>query len=81
MIRRLLLLAIGLLYVASIPWYREPGGATGGLVAGLPDWVALALGCYVMVAVLNAVAWLRTDVPDAEPERVGEPERRGEPEP
>ena len=29
-----------------------------------PDWVALALGCYVVIAVLNAIVWLITEVPD-----------------
>ena len=57
----LLLAAIALLYVVSIPWYRETG-AEPEIWFGLPDWVAVALGCYVAVAVLNAIAWLRTDV-------------------
>jgi hypothetical protein len=65
-IRRWLLVAIGLLYVASIPWYREPGAASG-VVLGLPDWVTVALGCYVAVAVLNAAAWRRTEVADEAP--------------
>ena len=62
-LRRLLLVAIGLLYVASIPWYREAGGEPR-LWLGLPDWVAVALVCYAAVAVLNAAAWVMTDVPD-----------------
>ena len=62
--RRALLAAIGLLYVLSIPWYREPGRAPE-LWLGLPDWVAVAVGCYAAMAVLNAVAWLLADVPDA----------------
>lgn len=70
--RRLLLAAIGLLYVLSIPWYRRPEGEVQ-LWLGLPDWVTVALACYVGVAVLNAWAWLVTDVPDA-PERHGAPE-------
>lgn len=64
-VRRVLLLAIGLLYVFSVPWYRS----TGDPVAvwwGLPDWVAVAVGCYAAVAVLNALAWLLTEVPDHE---------------
>ncbi len=56
---------IGLLYAISIPWYRTPG-ENPALWFGLPDWVAVALGCYVGVAVLNAVAWLLADVPDSE---------------
>lgn len=64
-IRRLLLLGIALLYIASVPWYREaaPEGELH-IVWGLPDWVAVALGCYVGVAVLNSLAWLLTEVPD-----------------
>ena len=62
-IRTWLLLAIGLLYVVSIPWYRETG-AEPTLWLGLPDWVATALLCYVGVAALNTLAWLLTDVSD-----------------
>ena len=65
-LRSALLLAIALLYVLSIPWYRTPGSAPS-LILGLPDWVAVALGCYIAVALLNSVAWLLTDVPDADP--------------
>ena len=61
--RVLLLVVIGLLYAVSIPWYRE-SGELAPTVLGLPDWVALALGCYVVVAVLNCVAWLLTDLRD-----------------
>ncbi len=59
--RGLLLIAIGVLYVISVPWYRDTG-AEVTLVFGLPDWVAWALACYVLVAVLNAIAWLLTDM-------------------
>ena len=62
-LRVALLCAIGLLYVFSVPWYRATGDEVG-LVFGLPDWVAVALGCYVAVACLNAVAWLLTEVGD-----------------
>ena len=62
-IRRGLLAAIGLLYVLSIPWYR-PAGAAPERWWGLPDWVAVALLCYVGVAILNAVAWWLTDEAD-----------------
>lgn len=61
--RRLLLAAIALLYVASIPWYRS-ASAEPAIWLGLPDWVTVALGCYVLAAVLNAAAWLLTEVPD-----------------
>ena len=64
-LRSALLLAIVGLYVLSIPWYRTPGSAPS-LLFGLPDWVAVALGCYVAAAVLNAAAWLLTDVSDGE---------------
>jgi len=62
-LRRVCLMAIALLYVASVPWYREAEAAPA-LLFGLPDWVAIAVACYVAVAVLNGVAWLNTDVPD-----------------
>ena len=64
--RAVLLTAIAALYVLSIPWYRAPGGVSARLL-GLPDWVAVALGCYVAAAALNALAWLVTDVRDDEP--------------
>ena len=65
LVRGLLLVAIAVLYGASIPWYRDVD-APLRLLFGLPDWVAVALACYVGVAVLNAVAWLLTEVPDVE---------------
>jgi hypothetical protein len=61
--RRVLLVLIAALYVASIPWYR-PAGESASLWLGLPDWVAVAMLCYAAVAVLNSIAWLLTDVPD-----------------
>lgn len=64
-LRRVLLLLIGLLYAASIPWYRSRE-SPAELLFGLPDWVAVALGCYVLAAVLNAWAWLLSDVRDGE---------------
>jgi hypothetical protein len=64
---RLVLIAlIGVLYLISIPWYREAGEAPA-IWFGLPDWVAVALGCYLAAATLNAVAWLITDMPDEDP--------------
>ena len=65
MTRRVLLVAVALLYVASIPWYRDPGSPVATWL-GMPDWVAVALGCYVAAAVLNALAWYRSEVPDRE---------------
>ena len=65
MLRKLLLLLVGLLYVLSIPWYR-PTGAQPEIVWGLPDWVTIALGCYIGVALLNSIAWLLVDVSDHE---------------
>jgi hypothetical protein len=55
------LVAIGVLYGLSIPWYRPAGGAPA-IVFGLPDWVATAVGCYLGVAVLNLLAWWLADV-------------------
>jgi hypothetical protein len=66
-LRRWLLVAIVVLYGVSIPWYRE-GGSAAETWLGLPDWVAVAVVCYVAIAVLNAIAWLGTDVRDDEPE-------------
>jgi hypothetical protein len=63
-LRRGLLLAIAALYAVSIPWYRTSGEAPEFWL-GLPDWVAVAIACYVGVAVLNTCAWLLTDVPEA----------------
>jgi hypothetical protein len=37
------------------------------ILFGFPDWVAVALACYIGVAVLNSIAWALTDVPDASP--------------
>ncbi len=64
-VRRASLAAIGILYAVSIPWYRETGSEPA-LWLGLPDWVALALVCYVGVAALNSVAWWLADVPEAD---------------
>ena len=64
-LRTFLLVMIGVLFVASVPWYRS-GGDEVRLIWGLPDWVAVALGCYVGVAVLNSIAWLLSDVQDPE---------------
>ena len=67
-IRSALLLLTGLLFVFSIPWYREPGAASAPGWLGLPDWVGVALACYVAAAVLNSVAWMLTEIPDDGPE-------------
>jgi len=64
-LRRLLLAAIALLYVVSVPWYRETG-APVEYAFGLPSWAAVALACYVGVALLNCAAWLLSDVHDEE---------------
>ena len=63
--RRWILAAIGLLYLVSVPWYRQDTGLH--LILGLPDWVAVALGCYALAACLNCWAWLWTDVDDQAP--------------
>ncbi len=47
----------------SIPWYRDGGDETGTLL-GLPGWVGVAILCYLAVAILNAGAWLLTDIPE-----------------
>ena len=61
-LRRALLCGVGLLYVASIPWYR--GDAPPAKLFGLPDWVAVAILCYAAAAILNSAAWLLTDIPE-----------------
>ena len=63
-LRRLAFVAIGLLYILSVPWYRSDDDAVA-IVLGLPDWVAVALACYVTIAVLNGVAWWLGDVSDS----------------
>lgn len=60
---RVCMLLIALLYVASVPWYRS-ADAPLRLWLGLPDWVTVAVLCYVGVAVVNAIAWRLADVPD-----------------
>ena len=65
-VRGALLLAIGALYVISIPWYR-PSGEPASLLLGFPDWVTVAVGCYAAAALLNAVAWLLTEIPEERP--------------
>ncbi len=70
--RGVLLGAIAVLYVLSIPWYRTPG-AEPGFWLGLPDWAAVAVGCYAAIAVLNAVAWLGTPVRDGAEDDEAEP--------
>ncbi len=66
-LRRGLLAAIAALYGLSIPWYRTPGEAPA-IWFGLPDWAAIAVACYAAVALLNAAAWLLTEVEDPEPD-------------
>ena len=61
-LRRALLCGVGLLFAASIPWYR--GDAPPAKLFGLPDWVAVAILCYAAAAVLNSAAWLLTDIPE-----------------
>jgi hypothetical protein len=58
------MILIAVLYIISVPWYREEE-APLRLWLGLPDWVAVALLCYVGVALVNAVAWSVAEVPDA----------------
>ncbi len=62
-LRRACLLAIAILYIISVPWYR-PDGLPLELWFGLPDWVAVALLCYVAVAFLNGLAWWLAEIPD-----------------
>ncbi len=59
----LCMIAIALLYVFSVPWYRDVDEPLT-IWLGLPDWVAVALLCYVGVAILNGIAWSVVEVPD-----------------
>ena len=68
--RGALLLAVAVLYGLSIPWYRG-ADASPGLWLGVPGWVALATACYVAAAVLNALAWLATDLEGGDPPEDG----------
>lgn len=62
------LILIGFLYVFSVPWYRATDDPLH-IWLGLPDWVAVALCCYVGVAILNAIAWSLVEISD----HAGEP--------
>jgi len=62
-LRVALLVAIAVLYGLSVPWYRA-GGSDTGTLWGLPTWVTVAVACYGIVAVLNALAWWLTEIPD-----------------
>jgi len=64
LVRYGLLALIVVLYVVSVPWYRDSERAVR-IVLGLPDWVATALACYVGVAFCNAAAWLLSEVPES----------------
>jgi hypothetical protein len=65
-LRPVLLALIVVLYVISIPWYRGDDQELR-LLLGLPDWVAVAILCYALVAVLNSVVWMRTPIEDDAP--------------
>jgi len=65
-LRHAALCSIGLLYAVSVPWYRDTD-APLRLIFGLPDWVGVALACYIGVAILNAGAWLVTEIPEGTP--------------
>lgn len=54
---------IAALYIASVPWYRSDDEPLR-IWLGLPDWVAVALLCYVGVAIVNAIAWSVRDISD-----------------
>jgi hypothetical protein len=60
------LVCIGILYCVSVPWYRDDSQELK-LFLGLPDWVAVAVICYGLVAILNSLAWVKTSVEDDAP--------------
>ena len=47
-----------LFVIFSVPWYFVPG-EIGTMVAGLPLWVWVSLGCSVALSSLTALAVLR----------------------
>lgn len=49
--------ALILFIVISVPWYR-PAGQIGRIVAGLPIWIWISLGCTFAVSCLTAAAIL-----------------------
>jgi len=69
-LRAALLVGVAVCFALSIPWYRRGGDASESWL-GLPDWVAVALLCYVAAAFLNAGAWLLTEIPDATDDEPG----------
>ena len=52
-VRRYLLAAIGVLYVVSVPWYRDTD-APLRIWFGLPDWVAVAVGALAVALLIKA---------------------------
>jgi len=62
-LRRACFGVIAVLYVVAVPWYRN-AGEQPAIVLGLPQWVAVALGCYATAAALNALAWWLTPIDD-----------------
>ncbi|MEO2168599.1 MAG: hypothetical protein ABGY42_10855 [bacterium] len=68
-LRRFLFVCIAALYVISVPWYRS-SSAPVEIVLGLPDWVTVAIGCYILVACLNSAAWLLQETPQDAPQKV-----------
>ncbi|WP_252178241.1 hypothetical protein [Endozoicomonas sp. 4G] len=55
------------LLILSVPWYRTPG-ATPKIYLGMPDWVVLALSCYILVIFINLLLWVsRDDPPEPDP--------------
>ena len=62
-LHRVCLAVIVLLYILSVPWYRESNQPLT-IWLGMPDWVTVAILCYVGVAIVNATAWGLTDIPD-----------------
>ncbi|MGI9283463.1 MAG: hypothetical protein ACR2PX_28095 [Endozoicomonas sp.] len=56
-LRTALQLLMLLLLIISVPWYRTPG-SDPNIYLGMPDWVILALTCYVLVIFINLLLWL-----------------------
>ncbi|WP_062262881.1 hypothetical protein [Endozoicomonas arenosclerae] len=61
-LRTALQLLMLFLLILSVPWYRTPG-TEPVIYLGMPDWVLIALTCYVVVIFINLLLWLSREDP------------------
>ena len=58
-IRPLLLSLLPILILISVPWYRDTNSEPRfSLQAGIPDWVTVAIVCYLLHAIISACIWV-----------------------